>query len=185
MRKIASLTALYFAGSVLLSAVAWAQSATEDEGYTPPPPAVTEPSVSPEREAQEPAAVSQEATDPHEASAEPRSQGSTEPVEESIPLATSKPTQEQTLVSSNAFVGATVKNPQGEKLGSLQELMIDPQSGRIVYAVLASGGVLGMGEKSIAIPWETLKVGLKEDELVVEVDKDKLQAAPPYEMSRR
>ena len=62
--------------------------------------------------------------------------------------------------------------------------MIDPQSGRIVYAVIASGGVLGMGGKSLAIPWETFTVGLEKDALVVEIDKDKLQR-PPMTRSRR
>jgi sporulation protein YlmC with PRC-barrel domain len=187
MRNIASLTALCSAGSLLLSVVAWAQPAMEDKSYTPPPPAVTEPSVPPVQEAKEPAVVSQEATDPDafKASDEQQVQRATEPAEESIPLATSKPTQEQTLVSSSAFIGTAVKNLQGEKLGNLQELMIDPQSGRVVYAVLASGGVLGMGEKSVAIPWETLKVGLEKDELIVEMDKDKLQSAPAYELSHR
>ena len=126
----------------------------------------------------------QQGTDDDERSAE-QGQRSTEATHESIPLATSKPAQQQTLVSSGALVGSTVKDRQGEKLGELRELMIDPQNGHIVYAVVASGGVLGMGKKDLAVPWETFKVGLEKDELVVEIDKDKLQTAQPYEMSQR
>ena len=42
-----------------------------------------------------------------------------------------------------------------------------------------------MGEKSLAIPWEALKVGLEKNELIVDIDKDKLQTARPYAMSER
>ena len=79
----------------------------------------------------------------------------------------------------------TVNNLQGEKLGDLQELMIDPQTGRIVYATLASGTVLGMGGKPLDMPWEALKVDLGKDGLIVEVDNDKLQAGSSYDMSQR
>jgi PRC-barrel domain len=53
--------------------------------------------------------------------------------------------------------------------------MIDPQSGQVRYAVLAAGGVMGMGGERYSIPWETLKMGLGTDELVVELDKAQLQ----------
>src|SRR5262245_11726005 len=139
MDKIASLTALFSAASLLFSLGAWAQQETESESYAPPPPAATEP------------AVSHKATDVNSSqpSSEPQAQRATEPEQEAIPLATNKPAQQQTLVSSSALVGTAVKNLQGEKLGNLRELMIDPQTGHVVYAVLASSGVLGMGEKSL------------------------------------
>jgi sporulation protein YlmC with PRC-barrel domain len=187
MGKIVSLAALFSAGSLLFSGGAWAQQGTESESYAPPPSAATEPAVPHNPEAQEPAVVSHKATEANssEPSSEHQAQRANGPDQESIPLATSKPAQQQTLVSSGALVGTAVKNLQGEKLGDLRELMIDPQTGRVVYAVLASGGVLGMGEKSLAIPWETLKVGLGKEELIVEIDKDKLQTVPPHEMSQR
>jgi sporulation protein YlmC with PRC-barrel domain len=186
MNKIVTLTALVSAGSLFLSIGAWAQQGTEDE-LTPPSAAATEPAVSHGREAQEPAAVSDQsaASESMEQPSDQPVQHSSETPKESIPLATSKPAQQQTLVSSSALVGTAVKNPQGEKVGDIRELMIDPQSGRIVYAVMASGGVLGMGKKNLAVPWETFKVGLEKDELVVEIDKDKLQSAPTYEVSQR
>ena len=95
-----------------------------------------------------------------------------------LPLAQSKPAQQKPLISTQSLVGTTVKNTQGEKLGTIEELMIDPQSGRVQYAVLASGGILGMGSERLSLPWETLKMGLGEEELVVEVDKSQLTQAP-------
>jgi sporulation protein YlmC with PRC-barrel domain len=95
-----------------------------------------------------------------------------------IPLTTSKPAQQSARLSSSALIGTVVKNTQGEELGKIQELMIDPQSGRISSAVLSFGGVLGMNEKRIEIPWDTLRVGLAKKELIVEMDKEQLQPAP-------
>jgi hypothetical protein len=74
-----------------------------------------------------------------------------------------------------------VKNPQGEELGELQELLIDPQSGRISAAVLAFGGVLGVGAKRVAISWETLERGLGGEELIAALSKEQLQNAPSFE----
>jgi sporulation protein YlmC with PRC-barrel domain len=184
MRKIVSLIALFSVGSLLFLFVRGAHTDTDESHPASPPAAATDPSASHTQGTREPADISHEATDSDSSdpSAEPHSD---KLVQESIPLAASKPAQQQTLVSSSAFVGTTVKDLQGEKLGELRELMIDPQSGRIVYGVMATGGVLGMGEKPLAIPWETFKVGLEKDELIVEIDKDKLQAVPNYEMSQR
>jgi sporulation protein YlmC with PRC-barrel domain len=187
MRKITPSIGLFFAGSLFLSTVAWTQQESEDKNYVPPSPASPESAVSHEQKPQEPAALSQKAPDANATKPTPESQAQRagEPSQATIPLATAKPTQQQTLVSSKALVGATVKNLQGEKLGDLQELMIDPQTGRVVYATLASGTVLGMGGKPLDIPWEALKVDLGKDGLIVEVDNNKLQAGSSYDMSQR
>ena len=50
------------------------------------------------------------------------------------------------------LLGSTVKNPQGKDLGSIKDLVISPEDNRVVYAVLSFGGVLGLGEKAIAMP---------------------------------
>jgi PRC-barrel domain len=62
--------------------------------------------------------------------------------------------------------------------------MIDPQSGRIVSTVLSFGGTLGVGEKHVTIPWETLTVGIGKSELIVEVQKEQLQPAPGVETTQ-
>lgn len=102
-----------------------------------------------------------------------------------IPLATSKPAQQHARLSSSALIGTMVKNTQGEELGKIQELMIDPQNGRIAAAVLAFGGVLGMNEKRIEIPWDMLQVGLGQKDLIVEMDKAQLQSTPSTETVQR
>jgi hypothetical protein len=58
-----------------------------------------------------------------------------------------------------------VESSVGESLGKIEDLMIDLASGRVAYAVLRSGGTLGMGEKLFAIPWAELKPDLERDKI--------------------
>jgi len=78
------------------------------------------------------------------------------------------------LLSTSTLVGTTVKNTQGTELGKIHELMIDPTSGCIAPVVVVFGGVLGMKQKWVELPWEALKVGLGTPEVIVELD----EAAP-------
>jgi len=56
------------------------------------------------------------------------------------------------VMSASTLEGDEVLNRQGEKLGKVEEIMLDVPTGRIAYAVLASGGFLGIGDKLFAIP---------------------------------
>lgn len=93
-----------------------------------------------------------------------------------IPLAQSKPPQQKPLVSSKALEGKTVKDNQSNEVGKIEELMVDPNSGSVQYAVLASGGMLS--KERLAIPWETLRMGLGKDDLIVELDQNQLPKLP-------
>lgn len=57
------------------------------------------------------------------------------------------------LMAASAICGSAVTGSDGEALGTITEVMIESDSGRIDYAVLSYGGVLGVGEKLFAVPW--------------------------------
>jgi len=101
--------------------------------------------------------------------------------EQQIPLTQSKPAQQKPLISTKALEGKTVKNQQGKDIGKIQELMVDPDSGRVQYVVLASGSMWSKGGDTLSIPWETLRLGWNKEDLVVELDKDQLQKVPSEE----
>src|SRR5665647_1536853 len=61
------------------------------------------------------------------------------------------------LIAGQKVKGTTVFNLAGEKLGTVDDIMIDKVSGRAIYAVMSFGGFLGMGEKFHPLPWATLK----------------------------
>jgi sporulation protein YlmC with PRC-barrel domain len=84
------------------------------------------------------------------------------------------------VVRATTLRGMDVENAQGETLGEIEDLMIDMQDGRIAYAGLAYGGWLGLGENLAAVPWQALKLNLAEGNSTLNMDKDKLRAAPHF-----
>ena len=82
------------------------------------------------------------------------------------------------LISADKVEGTTVYNPAGDKVGSVSNIMIDKISGRVAYAVLAAGGILGMGKEAIALPWNALTYDTSKGGYVVDVDHAKLEEAP-------
>lgn len=88
--------------------------------------------------------------------------------------------QPQSL-SASTITGDNVRNLDGDKLGHIEELIIDLDGGRINYAVLSSGGFLGLGDKLFAIPWDMLNVDTENKEIVVDLSKETLENAPGFD----
>ena len=84
-------------------------------------------------------------------------------------------------LSSNTLIGDPVKNPAGEQLGTVKEVMFDLENGRVAYIVMASGGILGMGDSYFAIPWSMLTVDTDDKSVVVDVDKETIENAPGFD----
>jgi uncharacterized protein YrrD len=84
------------------------------------------------------------------------------------------------LIAAERVNGTNVYNTKGEKLGHIEDIMIDKASGQTIYAVMSFGGFLGMGETH-PLPWSTLKYDQRQDGSVVNLDKEALESAPTYE----
>jgi len=84
------------------------------------------------------------------------------------------------LIASDRVEGTAVRRPGGEKIGSIQRLMIDKVSGNVAYAVLSFGGFLGMGEKHLPVPWSRLKYDPLMAAYAVDLSDDELAKAPSY-----
>ncbi len=85
------------------------------------------------------------------------------------------------LISSTKVEGTVVYNRQGERLGTISNFMVDKYSGQVAYAVLSSGGFLGLGKKSChPLPWKVLTYDTGKGGYVVDLDKDTLESAPSY-----
>lgn len=85
------------------------------------------------------------------------------------------------IMSASSLEGDDVINTKGENLGEIKEIMIDVPSGRVAYAVLSSGGLLGIGDKLFAIPWSALTLDLSRECFVLDVDAEKLKNAPGFD----
>lgn len=86
-----------------------------------------------------------------------------------------------TLLSAATVTGDEVRNLQDETLGKIQDIMLDMVEGKIVYAVLASGGILGMGGQLFAIPWKALRLDKQNHRFMLDVDVDRLKSAPGFD----
>jgi len=84
------------------------------------------------------------------------------------------------LIAASQVSGTVVYNPQGERLGKIEDLMIDKVSGRIPYAVLSFGGFLGIGDRYYPLPWPQLRYDTGMGGYVVNLDKRMLDNAPSY-----
>ncbi|HXD07235.1 MAG TPA: PRC-barrel domain-containing protein [Burkholderiaceae bacterium] len=88
------------------------------------------------------------------------------------------------VISSDKVEGTAVYNGAGDKLGSIDDLMIDKRSGLVRYAVLEFGGFLGMGADRYPVPWPMLKYDTVKDGYVVPLEKEQLDKAPRYPQSQ-
>lgn len=82
------------------------------------------------------------------------------------------------LITTERVNGTAVYNGKGEKLGHIEDVIIDKVSGRAIYAVLSFGGFLGIGEKQHPLPWATLRYDKRLVGYVVNLDRKALDAAP-------
>ena len=88
-----------------------------------------------------------------------------------------------TLLSTSSLRNTSVVNTVGEDLGSIQDLMIDPISGIVQYAVLDFGGFLGIGDKLFAVPLQSFTIDRTNERFVLDVTKERLDNAPGFDKS--
>jgi sporulation protein YlmC with PRC-barrel domain len=85
------------------------------------------------------------------------------------------------VLAASSLAGDSVKNAAGEDLGKVDQIMIDIPSGRVAYAVLSFGGILRMGNKLFAVPWDVLRVDEDRKCFILDVDKATLENAPGFD----
>ena len=85
------------------------------------------------------------------------------------------------LMGANTLIGNDVYNHKDEDLGEIKEIMLGMASGKVAYAVLSFGGILGMGEKLFAVPWAALTLDTENKRFILKVDKDTLKDAPGFD----
>jgi sporulation protein YlmC with PRC-barrel domain len=85
------------------------------------------------------------------------------------------------LMRASQVAGMDVLNPANEKLGDIQDVLIEQQTGTIAYATLSFGGFLGMGDKLFAIPWAALKPTADRKAFTLDIPKERLKKAPGFD----
>ncbi len=85
------------------------------------------------------------------------------------------------ILSSSTMQGTDVKSPSGENLGDIEDLMIDLETGRVAYAVVSFGGLLGIGNKLFAVPLQALQQDAADESFVLNTTKDALDNAHGFD----
>jgi len=85
-------------------------------------------------------------------------------------------------LTASSIIGDKVHNKQGERMGDIKDIMIDINTGQIVYYVIEFGGFLGIGIKYFAIPFRLLQVDTEKKQYVLDTPREVLEKAPGFNL---
>ncbi len=98
--------------------------------------------------------------------------------------ATAQRTEAATLLAASEVKGATVINFQNENIGDVDELLIEPDTGQVRFAVLSVGGFLGLGSTKVAVPWLAFRSVSERGKIrymMLDATRERLEKAPRVE----
>jgi hypothetical protein len=82
------------------------------------------------------------------------------------------------LIASDRVTGTAVRRSNGDTIGTIERLMIEKTSGKVAYAVMSFGGVLGLGEDHHTLPWHVLTYNTELDAYEINLTDEQLRDAP-------
>jgi sporulation protein YlmC with PRC-barrel domain len=85
------------------------------------------------------------------------------------------------VLTASEMLRMNVQGTDGKSLGSIKDLVIDPEEGDIEYAVLDFGGFAGIGDKYFAVPWDALVLDQPNKKIILDVSKKDLKQAPGFD----
>lgn len=88
------------------------------------------------------------------------------------------PSGHTTAIRARKVTGTKVIDQSGERIGEIEDLVLDKLSNNIMFAIVSFGGFLGMAERYHPVPWSSLNFDKSRDAYVVNFTKEQLEAAP-------
>jgi sporulation protein YlmC with PRC-barrel domain len=85
------------------------------------------------------------------------------------------------VMAASTLDGDKVLSSDGDDIGKIKDIMLDVRSGRIAYAVLSSGGFLGIGDKLLAIPWHALTLDTDRKCFQLALSSERVRNAPGFD----
>jgi len=99
---------------------------------------------------------------------------------ETLPRTDTSTRKPHNLIASDRVEGTAVRRSDGKKIGTIQRLMIDKVSGNVAYAILSFGGILGIGQKHLPVPWSSMQYSPSLEAYEINLTDDELAKAPFY-----
>ena len=99
----------------------------------------------------------------------------------SAPAATE---QQHNLYRGSRIIGTNVYDPKDRKIGQIKDLILDGRRGEVAYAVVSFGGVMGVGKKLHAIPWQALQPSDDGNYYILHADRETISQAPGFDKAR-
>ena len=84
------------------------------------------------------------------------------------------------LIGSDKVEGTAVYRSNGDRVGSIERVMLDKLSGKVAYAVMSFGGFLGIGDDYYPIPWSLLTYNEQLGGYEVNISDEQLKGAPKF-----
>ncbi len=97
------------------------------------------------------------------------------------------PSAAYTTIRASELTGMTVQNLQGENVGTVNDVVIEAQAGKVRYMAVSYGGFLGLGNKLFAVPWKSFKCQRDQDsekcQLIINVQEQRMKTAPGFDQN--
>jgi hypothetical protein len=87
------------------------------------------------------------------------------------------------LIGSDKVEGTAIYRSNGDRVGTIDRLMIDKLSGKVAYAVMSFGGFLGIGDDHYPVPWSLLTYNTDLGGYEVNISDAQLRGAPRFGQS--
>jgi sporulation protein YlmC with PRC-barrel domain len=84
-------------------------------------------------------------------------------------------------LKARTIIGYDIRNPEGEDLGKIDNLMVNLEKGEIEYVVVEFGSFLGLGGKLFAVPFKELKFDPAGNIFLLNRDKEYLKKSPGFD----
>lgn len=94
-------------------------------------------------------------------------------------IAAAQPIGDRTLsMRSDELIGTEVRNQKDQSLGSVDDLVMSPTTGKIAYLIVARGGLFGIDQKYVPVPWTDIKSTPNMNLLVLDSTESAMAGAP-------
>lgn len=84
------------------------------------------------------------------------------------------------LIAASKVNGTVVYDLKGDRIGKVEDIMVDKLSGQVRYAVLSFGGFLGIGSEYYPLPWQKLHYDTGLGGFRLDITRETLEKAPKY-----